>query len=169
MKSKLLIALVIIFVIMQFIPVEKTNPPVIADLKIELPTDVEAILKRSCFDCHSNETIWPTYSKIAPFSWLVSYDVNEGRSKFNFSEWKKYSEKDKNHTLEELIEEVEEGDMPLPYYTLLHSEAKISSEHIQILKKWLNGLGIKEHNKNEENKTPHNHESKYNKHDTDGD
>lgn len=128
------LALVVLLVLAQFVPVERTNPPV-GD-EIEAPPEVMAVLQRSCYDCHSNETVWPAYSRVAPISWLVVHDVNEGRSGVNYSEWGALSEEDKLHLLEETWEEVEEGKMPLKKYTLLHQDARLSESDLATLRDW---------------------------------
>lgn len=144
MKSKLLIFILVILIAIQFVPLDQTNPPIIDGQEIEMPDDVKAIMKKSCYDCHSNETVWPAYSKIAPFSWLISHDVDEGRADINFSEWNTYSDVDKIDIFEEIWEEIEKEDMPLPYYTILHSEAEITPESKKILVDWFREMNIKE-------------------------
>ena len=132
----------IIFVIavgIQFIPVNRTNPPVTGE--IEAPEEVMAILHRSCFDCHSNETKWPWYSYVAPASWLVAKDVRDGRGHINFSEWADYNSKQKEHKQEECGEMVAIGEMPLWFYLPLHSESNLSEEDIELLVNW---SGVKE-------------------------
>jgi hypothetical protein len=132
----------IIFVIavgIQFIPVNRTNPPVIGE--IEAPEEIMAILHRSCFDCHSNETKWPWYSYVAPASWLVTKDVRDARGHINFSEWVNYNSKQQKHKQEECGEMVAIGEMPLWFYLPLHSEATLSDEEIELLVTW---SGLKE-------------------------
>ena len=136
MLKKILIALAIIVVGIQFIPVERSNPPVTG--KIEAPSNVLSILKASCFDCHSNETEWPWYSYVAPVSFLVSADVEDGRKRVNFSEWDKYDDEKRAKKLDAIIEEVEEGEMPLSKYTLMHPDAKMDQVKIKVLKDWIN-------------------------------
>jgi hypothetical protein len=97
-----------------------TNPPVVQEPAWDSPRTRE-LAKRACYDCHSNETVWPWYSHLAPFSWSVQDHVEEGREHMNFSEW--------NHPSEhahEAAEEVEEGHMPLPSYVRMHSSARLS-------------------------------------------
>ncbi|MEJ2633913.1 MAG: heme-binding domain-containing protein [Calditrichia bacterium] len=137
MKKKLsyiLLALVIIFIGIQFIPVKKTNPPV--ESEINAPTNVVNVLQRSCYDCHSNRTVWPWYSHVAPMSWLVASDVNEGREHLNFTAWNKYDTKRRSKKMQEIAEEVEKGDMPLWYYLPMHPEAKLSKADAQLLVSW---------------------------------
>lgn len=127
-----LTALIAIFLGIQLIPVDRSNPPVVSDL--EAPIEVKTILKRSCYDCHSNEVKWPWYSYLAPVSWLVSHDVKEGREELNFSEWSNYSGDAKKK--EKIIEEISEGEMPLPIYLITHPEASVSKQELEILKQW---------------------------------
>lgn len=141
-KKKIIITLLsvilFVFILIQFIPVSQTNPPVEADL--EAPSEVKAILKKACYDCHSHETVWPWYNKIAPVSWLVAKDVNEGRSELNFSLWGKLKAKKQAKMAEEIWEEVEEGEMPLKIYTLLHKEAILSDTEKKTLQQWSNSF-----------------------------
>jgi len=133
------IVVIILLIAIQFVPVNKTNPPVTGEIKA--PENVMQILRTSCYDCHSNEAKWPWYSNIAPASWLVAYDVNEAREHMNFSEWQSYSAEDKTDDIEEIWEEVEEGEMPLWYYLILHSEAELSENDKVILKDWVDSGG----------------------------
>ena len=89
--KKFIIFLVVVIIGIQFIPVERTNPPVVSD--IDAPSEVKDILRKACYDCHSNETKWVWYTKIAPASFLAVKDVNEGREHLNFSEWGNYTSK----------------------------------------------------------------------------
>ena len=130
-------ALVATLVAIQFLPVNTMNPPVEADH--EAPPDVKTILERSCYDCHSNQTRWPWYSRIAPISWLVFHDVKEGREHLNFSEWHGLSTKDQVEAMEETWEEVEEGEMPLWFYLPMHPEARITSTDREVMRDWASG------------------------------
>jgi hypothetical protein len=118
----------------QFFPVVRSNPPVLAE--IEAPTEVMNIFRRACYDCHSNETVWPWYSHVAPVSWLMESDVKVGRSNVNFSEWNEYSEKLRNLKRYKIGKEVDEGEMPLWFYVPLHSEAKLSKADIELIVSW---------------------------------
>ncbi|MDP7005751.1 MAG: heme-binding domain-containing protein [Phycisphaerales bacterium] len=123
-----------LLVVIQFIPVNRDNPDVTGE--IEAPADVMAILRRACYDCHSNETVWPWYSYVAPASWLIAKDVRHGRGELNFSEWSSYTTKQKNHKRKECGEEVEEGEMPLWFYIPLHEEAEMLPEDIKTITSW---------------------------------
>lgn len=131
----IVIVMIVLFVGIQFVPVTKTNPPVTGEIKA--PEDVMQILRTSCYDCHSNEVKWPWYSNIAPASWLVVYDVNEAREHLNFSEWQSYSAEDQAEDIEEIWEEIEEGEMPLWYYLIAHSEAELSENDKETIKNWV--------------------------------
>lgn len=114
-----------------------TNPPVNQAhtwQSVAQPTpQAAAIVKRSCGDCHTNETVWPWYSKVAPMSWLVARDVKNGRAVLNFSRWDIYSPEMSQLRLTAACEEVRKGDMPLRTYTPLHPEAKLTPQDVETL------------------------------------
>lgn len=140
MYIKMILAVLIIaFVGIQFVPVQRTNPQVAGE--IEAPVEVMDILRRSCYDCHSNETVWPWYSYVAPLSWKIVHDVDEGRDEMNFSEWSGYSDRKRAKKIHEVWEEVDEGEMPLWFYTPLHSEAELSAADKETLHKWAGAEG----------------------------
>ena len=118
LKYSIMIILLILILI-QFIPVDRTNPPVVREPNWDSPK-TRAYAVRACFDCHSNETKWPAYSYVAPVSWLVADDVKEGRKDFNMSDWKPGKG-------DEAAKEVRKGDMPMWQYTLMHSEANLTN------------------------------------------
>lgn len=132
--KKALIAFVIIIVGIQFIPLEQTNPPITSE--ISAPENVKVILKKACYDCHSNETNWAWYTKIAPASFLATKDVNDGRKHLNFSEWNVDKE---NKYKEEIWEEIREEQMPPWQYKIMHSESKLSQEEKNIIRNWAGG------------------------------
>jgi hypothetical protein len=122
------------FVGIQLVPVERTNPPV--ESMVPAPAEVETLLRRSCWDCHSNETVWPWYSKVAPASWLVAHDVTEGRDEMNFTAWNRLSSKKAAKAATKCLKEVEKGEMPPWFYTPLHSAARIAPADIEVLRRW---------------------------------
>ena len=126
--------LVVIAILLQLVQVERTNPPVTGE--IEAPEQVMVILRRSCYDCHSNETAWPWYSYVAPMSWLVADDVHEARRHMNFSQWADYNAKQKNHKTKLCGKLVQEGEMPLWFYLPLHPDAQLLPEDVEILVAW---------------------------------
>lgn len=158
MKKKILIGLVALFVLMQFFRIDKTNPPVVEGEDIlsmsQASPEIAGILKKACFDCHSNETTYPWYSNVAPISWMVKHHIDEGRDYMNFSTWGKYNVKKQQHKLSEAYEEVEEGEMPMFGYVKMHSEADLSAAEKKQLLDWfktLAGDGFEEEVEQEEN------------------
>ena len=112
-----------------------SNPP--SRYTPDAPPEVQAILKRSCFDCHSNETRWPLYARIAPGSWLMARDVHNGRSHMNFSEWADHDEDERQTDLENCWEQVESGEMPKWFYIYpLHLDARLSPADKALLKSY---------------------------------
>lgn len=136
----LLVVLIVVFVGMQFVRPARTNPPVDESKTLfatgKVPADVRVILERSCADCHSHATVWPWYSNVAPVSWLLADDVEHGRKEVNYSVWGDYTAKRAEHKLEEICEQVKEGEMPLKKYTFLHPSAKLSDADRQRLCEW---------------------------------
>jgi len=118
----------------QLVPVERTNPPV--TMVVDAPPPVMSILQRACYDCHSNETVWPWYSRVAPISWIIAGHVEDGREHMNFSTWDEYDDEDRADLVEGVWDEVEDGDMPLPNYVRLHPEAVLSDADRATLKAW---------------------------------
>jgi hypothetical protein len=104
--------------------------------EVAAPAEVRAVLERACWDCHSNQTRWPWYAHLAPVSWLVAHDVDEGRDELNFSTWDAYPAKKRAKKLEELIEVIEEDEMPLWYYVLLHPDARLAPPDRERLIGW---------------------------------
>ena len=132
------IGVIVIFIVLQLIPINQTNPPIIQTA--EMPDDVEAIMRESCFDCHSNETRWPWYSRIAPGSFLITYDVMEGREHLNFSEFAGMDAFDSSDVADEIIEVLENGEMPVAPYLILHPSASLSDSETEILINWAKTL-----------------------------
>ena len=119
----IVVAIVGGFLAIQVVPYgrDHENPPVVAEPTWNSP-ETRALVVDACFDCHSNETVWPWYSNVAPFSWLVQRDIEEGREELNFSEWTGEAEG------EDAAETVIEGSMPPDAYTILHPKARLSEE-----------------------------------------
>jgi hypothetical protein len=132
MKKKILIALAIVLVIIQFVRIDKTNPVALLEndfIEIVKPNaEIASMIMSSCYDCHSSQSKYPWYSNIAPVSWLVKNHINEGREHFNFSAWDMYSMQDRKEILHECAEEVEEKVMPMKPFLLMHGEAKLSDK-----------------------------------------
>lgn len=130
----------LVLIIIQFIPVDlpENNSDHSKDMvqTENAPDEVKFILSKSCYDCHSNQTVYPWYSRVAPVSWLVAKDIREARDEMNFSEWAELSKRKKIKMLNELAEEVEEKKMPLKIYTVVHRDAILTDEEISIIKSW---------------------------------
>lgn len=127
--QKVLPGVVALFLLIQLYPVwaQQRNPPVTQEPAWDSPQTRE-LAQRACFDCHSNETTWPLYSRIAPVSWVVTDHVIDGRQHLNFSEWGRSGEE-----AEEIAEVINEGEMPLPNYLPLHPEAQLTAAEQQQL------------------------------------
>jgi len=132
MRSRIILAAVTVGVVIQLIPYGKNhaNPPVVREPAWNSPTTRE-LAKKACFDCHSNETTWPWYSRIAPLSWLVYWDVIEGREHLNFSEWRGGSRKGEKPL--KISKEVTKGEMPPLQYYIAHPEAKLDGQSKKLL------------------------------------
>ncbi len=128
----------------QLIRISKSNPPVEKEKDFlvisQAPIEIQNIIKSSCYDCHSNTTEYPWYTNLAPVSWWIKHHINEGREHLNFSEWANYTDKKADHKLEECIEMIEEGEMPMSSYTFIHKESKLNAEQKLILINWFNDL-----------------------------
>jgi heme-binding protein len=132
--KKLFASLVIILAAIQLVPLDRTNHPV--ETEVPATAEARAVLRRACYDCHSNETVWPWYSRIAPMSWLVAWDVFEGRKELNFSTWNRLTAEKRVKAMHECWKEVEEGEMPPWFYRLPHPEARLSAEDRSHLRAW---------------------------------
>jgi hypothetical protein len=128
--KKILVGLLVVLLILQFFGIDKENPTADPSLDLIALTspndDVKSILVAACYDCHSFKTVYPWYTNIAPLSWWIKDHIDEGRKELNFSEWGNYSDRRKDHKMEEMVELVEEGEMPLQSYTIAHSNARLS-------------------------------------------
>jgi Haem-binding domain len=122
----------------QFVSVERLNPTVESDVPMSL--EVKGVIRRACYDCHSNETVWPWYSQVAPVSWLIARDVRFGRSKLNFSVWDNYNDRKKAGKLKEIISELKAGTMPPSYYALVHVDAALSAYEQELIIEWARNL-----------------------------
>jgi hypothetical protein len=125
-----LLVLVGVFILIQLVPrgLQQNNPAVIAEPDWDSARTRE-LAQRACFDCHSNETVWPWYSRVAPLSWLIVYDTLEGRRALNFSEWGTPGageEAEEGEGFEESGEAIQEGEMPPPLYLLMHPDADLT-------------------------------------------
>jgi hypothetical protein len=129
------LGLVLSVALIQLWPVRRTNPPVAGDLAA--PPAVASILRRACYDCHSNETRWAWYSRLAPFSWLLIHDVNEARRELNLSHWTQMPPKRQAIAPQKMLDKIDTRAMPLPRYLWLHPEARLSAEDIETIRRWV--------------------------------
>jgi hypothetical protein len=123
---------VLFFGLIQLIPLKQTNPAVVTQVSWDSPQTAD-LFNRACADCHSNETVWPWYSKVAPVSWLVTRDVNEGREKFNISDLGSMNPRRLSEAPREISEKVREGEMPMAIYLPMHPSAALSAAEKQAL------------------------------------
>jgi hypothetical protein len=145
--KKIFLLLLIVLVIAQFFGPEK-NEGDLASIDPFLnetnpPEDVKLILKETCYDCHSDVTRYPWYNSITPVNYWLDSHVKDGKKHFNFSNWEGNSVKRKDHKFEELIEMVEEKEMPLESYTWTHNEAKLSDTQIKSIVDWAKQVRFK--------------------------
>jgi len=133
-----------VFALMQLIPVDRENKPVRAsDNFVDLyktPAEVRTVLKKACYDCHSNETIYPKYAYIAPLSWSIKEHVNEGREHLNFSEWGTFNKDIRRSMLKNTVLEVKENKMPLLGYVAQHPEARMSEQDKKMLEDYFQNI-----------------------------
>ena len=125
----------------QAVPVHTDNPAVVPSQTIyviqPMPAHVESILDASCSNCHSDRTNWPWYSRVAPVSWVVAHDVHQGRSQMNFSQWGSYPQQRQEQKLEEICEQIVNGDMPDGKYLLVHRRARLTQEQKDAVCGWI--------------------------------
>ena len=127
--------IVFFLVVIQFIPSKVVNEKTSKNLEIKAPKEVMKILKKSCYDCHSNETKVPWYASIAPASLFIKRHVDLGREWVNFSIWESYSAKEKDKKLGEIFKSVYHA-MPLPSYLKIHKDAKLTKKQIDLIRNW---------------------------------
>lgn len=133
--KRFLLILLGLFLVIQLIPTSKENEVVDKSLEITAEEGIMDILRTACYDCHSNQTVYPWYSYIAPFSWTISKHVKEGKKALNFSIWETYSEKEKEEHLKDIYRTIYAA-MPLQPYLLIHTKANISSEDRKVIRDW---------------------------------
>lgn len=134
--------ILVVFLALQLIPVQ---PPLGKNAnEIKTEERVKKIFRKSCYDCHSDLVQWPWYSKVFPVSLYISHHIEEGREELNFSEWETLKPEKKADLAEEILEEVEEGQMPPKDYIFLHSNSKLDQEEIEVLRDWLQTFAEKQ-------------------------
>ena len=139
------IILLVAFITMQFFQPEKNIGEVSANHifeKEQVPENIKSIIKNACLDCHSNQTNYLWYHKIAPVSWMVNKHVVKGKDELNLSDWGELDIYDKIVILEDICQEVERKKMPIKSYTAMHKKAKLSNEQVAALCAWTEKLGL---------------------------
>lgn len=147
MKKKIIVGLIFLFVVIQFFrPSKNEGAELITANDISkrytIPENVHELLIQKCYDCHSNKTNYPWYVNIQPIGWWMAHHVDEGKGELNFSEFKTYDEKRAQHKMHEIEEQIEEGEMPLTSYTVLHQDAKLSESDHKAIDEWIESLGL---------------------------
>ena len=142
----MVIGLIAVLALIQFIQPSRTNPPVIASRSLEahvqVPAQVQEILKRSCYDCHSSATVWPWYSHVAPVSWYVAHDVNTARGHINFQDWEaQVNPKEGKEHLGLICKLVRNGNMPPADYRLMHEGTELSPAEVSEVCAWSQQFG----------------------------
>lgn len=143
--KKVLLGVLVVFILMQMIrPTKNDSRNDINHIStvMPVPNEVQEILKTSCNDCHSNFTVYPWYSEIAPISWYLAQHVNEGKEHLNFSEWTVYNKNQQEHILKDLEEVLETKEMPLKSYLIIHEEAKMTAEQYTVLMNWVKSIKV---------------------------
>lgn len=136
--KKSLIFLILLLGLMQLIGIEKTNPKTDPAAELKSPENITSLLKKSCYDCHSNETIWPDYADVAPISFFVAFHVEDGRKALNFSNWENIPKDIKIRRLKRSVQTVHNGMMPLSSYLWMHEEARLTPDEQLQLADWFN-------------------------------
>lgn len=146
MKIIKIIAVILLLALVgvQFIPTNRNRSEMVPATDImktyDVPGNVEAILKTSCYDCHSNNTDYPWYNKIQPFSGILEGHITDGKAELNFSEFGTYSDRRQRSKFRSILSQVESGEMPLPSYLWVHREAELSDEEKKILEDWIDRM-----------------------------
>jgi hypothetical protein len=140
MKKNIFLLIILIFIGIQFIRIDKSNPGSAPELDFNFQQNEYSVMNKlvedACYDCHSNTTKYPWYSNISPFSWVVKHHVNEGREYLNFSTWTEYSKDERFDLLYESSKKISTKEMPPKGYMILHSKAKISTRDRYLLAEW---------------------------------
>ncbi len=136
--------MLIAFVGIQFMPTirNQNNEVLETDFTktFTVPTNIQNLLKNSCYDCHSNNTNYPWYNKIQPVSWFLEHHIKEGKKELNFSEFGGYSERRQKSKIKSIISQVRDDEMPLWTYTLIHRDTKLSEDDKKLITNYLNEL-----------------------------
>ena len=146
MKVLKIIAIILLltFVGIQFIPTTRNHSDIVPATDLmetyNVPEQVEVIFKTSCYNCHSNNTIYPWYNKIQPVSWIMEGHIKEAKAELNFNEFGSYSERRQKSKFKSILSQIKDGEMPLESYTWMHREAKLSENEKMALEDWINKM-----------------------------
>lgn len=144
MIRKVLLATAILLVVIQLFRPEKNTSssvsPNAMDVHYVIPKEIDALLRTSCYDCHSNNTVYPWYSYIQPFAWWQKKHVIDGKKEINFDEFNSYDAKKRKHKLDEVVEMIQKDEMPLGSYNLIHRKAVLSPQDKDKLISWAREL-----------------------------
>lgn len=144
MKKKIGLGLLVLLVVIQFVRPTRnvSTEESTADISkaYQVPVEVKAVLEKSCYDCHSNNTRYPWYANLQPIGWWLQRHVNEGKKELNFSEFASYPEKKAKHKFEEIEEMINEGEMPLKSYLIIHGDAKLTAAQAEVVVNWASAL-----------------------------
>lgn len=142
--KRILIFLLIVLVGIQFVPTKRNENVTVLETDFSktftVPSNIQNLLKKSCYDCHSNNTNYPWYNNIQPMSWVMEYHINNGKKELNFSEFGSYSKRKQQSKLKSVISEINDDEMPLSSYTIIHRDAKLSKEDKKLLTGWIQKL-----------------------------
>ena len=142
--KKIFIFIVLAFALLQIFQIDKTNPPVDQNADFltlkKTPKNIATLIKSACYDCHSNETSYPWYANVQPFGWFLKDHINEGRRELNFSTFAAYEPRRQAKKLDEAAELIQNGEMPLESYTLIHKEAKLTENQKKLLTDYFNTM-----------------------------
>lgn len=138
--KKILIGLLVVLIVIQFIKPDKNQSSAETPNDIfahyQAPDSIKQLIHTACYDCHSNNTVYPWYAEVQPVAWWLADHVNEGKSEMNFSEFASYAPKKGDKKLDELVEKVKEGEMPLKSYTIIHGNARLSDAQRLAITDW---------------------------------
>lgn len=139
-RNRILLVLFVLFLAAQALQPKKNKGSLdsSADIAqvVTVPDSVATLLKKSCYDCHSNNTVYVWYDHIFPANWWVAEHIKEGKSELNFSEFAKYTHRKRTKKLEEVADQIKEGEMPLKSYLFLHDDARLSEQQRKTLTQW---------------------------------
>lgn len=144
MKKKFIFLMIVVIIIQFFRPAKNLSNDKTNDIStvIQVPADVQKIIKNSCADCHSNYTVYPWYAEIAPVSWYLANHINEGKEHLNFSEWASYNKYQQQHILKGLKKTITEKWMPLSGYLWIHKNSKMTNKQYSTFYNWVNSIKV---------------------------